>query len=233
MAMRFTKKTKPARKVLDHREGDGSYKGTKNDATDEAEDRADLEASRAAMKESGDRSSWPDVKERLVEAGDTALLEDHRSPDELPTLHLPTAHHFQIVRVAVEERSTSLKKLADKTADEGYIREARVISGDAQALKEDVLPQLEVQPELFGATMQELQAGIANELRGLVHKHVLADHGDETDIDHRGEMCEQLALRVATFALDVAERAYNAGLRARSEIPEVFAVRSLEKLRAS
>jgi hypothetical protein len=170
--------------------------------------------------------------ERTVEldaAGATALLQGAPGTTELPDIELPTAHHFAITRIAIENRAEALKKLADKTADEGYVRESRVILADSQALTEDVLPQFRDQAELPLVTYESVKYGIADLLRGNVWKHVQQSADDQ--VDHRNNLLDVVSSKMAQLALAIAERAYNAGFRAREETPEVFAVKSLAEIR--
>jgi hypothetical protein len=170
--------------------------------------------------------------ERVVDLdadGARALLEGKpASTGELPSIELPTAHHFAITRIAIEQRAESLKKLASKTSDEGYPREARVIAADAQALNEDVLPQFRDQAELPLASYEDVKYGIANLLRGNVWKHVQQAADDQ--VDHRNLLLDVIGSKVAQLLIAVAERSYTAGFRAREETPEFFALKSLAEI---
>jgi hypothetical protein len=170
--------------------------------------------------------------ERAVELdadGARALLGGiPASTGELPSIELPTAHHFAITRIAIEQRAESLKKLASKTSDEGYPREARVIAADAQALNEDVLPQFRDQAELPLASYDDVRFGIQNLLRGNVWKHVQQAADDQ--VDHRNLLLDVIGSKVAQLLIAVAERSYTAGFRAREETPEFFALKSLAEI---
>lgn len=149
--------------------------------------------------------------------------------DAVPDLRMATPHHCAIVRRAVEDRAEALKKLAGKADDEGYPREARIFSGDALALTEDILPQLERQVEL-ALDPDELPHAIKNQLHPLVFRHVPVTE-DEGEVDHRKLMLEALGERITAFAVDIAARAYTAGLRARKDEPELFAFAAVEALK--
>lgn len=163
-----------------------------------------------------------------VQLASGPLLE--APPQEgLPSIELPTPHHYRLVRQAIEDRADTVKGLAKKLDDEGYLREARVLTQDAAALTEGVLPQFERQAEIPLATADELSSAIVNELRGLVRKHV---RQDDEKRDHEAELLKSLGDRVTRYTLDVSTRSYAAGMAAREAIPEVFGLKAIEALRS-
>lgn len=162
--------------------------------------------------------------------GQATLVDELPAPPtSLPTIELPTAHHFAITRKAIEERQAELKKLASKTDAEGYPREARTIRSDAQALEEDVLPKFAQQGELPMATQADVASGIKDAIRGPIFKHVLVTD-DEGEVDHRTELRDAIGDKMARYVLDVAGRAFNAGMQARETTPESLAVKGLPAL---
>lgn len=158
-----------------------------------------------------------------------ALMEEPPKPFT-PSVELPSPHHYRLVRDAVKDRADTVKALAKKLDDEGYLTQARVVRGDATALEEDVLPQFEHQAEIPLATADEVGGGIANELRGLVRRHA---RRDDPERDHEAELLKELAERITRFATEVAERAFAAGAATREYSAEVFALKSLNGLRRS
>lgn len=204
-----------------------------NDTVDEvpyldaADDEEDEQSNEAIAAEEAAAFGDEEEEEEDVQVEDNALLQEPPRAFQ-PTIELPTPHHWRLVKVAIDDRVASLKSIAKKVSDEGYIREARVMEHDALALSEDVSPQLEVQAEIPLATADEVQSGVANELRGVVRRHV---RRDQQDVDHEAQMLKELSERVERFACEVANRAYAAGLSAREATAEVFALKSLNALR--
>lgn len=207
-----------------------------NDTVDEvpymdvADDEDDEQRNEAIVAE--EAAAFSDEEENEEEAAD-AQVEDNTLLQEppkafQPTIELPTAHHWRLTKTAIDRRILAIKSLAKKVSDDGYFREARIMEQDALALSEDVSPQLEVQAEIPLATADEVQSGVANELRGVVRRHV---RRDQQDVDHEAQMLKELSERVERFACEVANRAYAAGLSAREATAEVFALKSLNALR--
>lgn len=209
----------PYRDVAD----DEPYFDTADDEEDEQSNEAIAAEEAAAF---GDEAEEEEV-EADAQVEDNALLQEPPRAFA-PTIDLPTPHHWRLVKVAIDDRVSALKSIAKKVSDEGYIREARIMEHDALALSEDVSPQLEVQAEIPLATADEVQSGVANELRGVVRRHV---RRDQQDVDHEAQMLKELSERVERFACEVANRAYAAGLSAREATAEVFALKSLNALR--
>lgn len=158
---------------------------------------------------------------------DRALLTEPR-PEFVPTIELATPHHYRLTRQAIEDRVSTVKSLAKKLSDECYTRESRILEQDALALTEDILPQFESQQEIPLATADEVQGGVANELRAVARRHA---RRDDPERDHEAELLKELSERVERFACEIANRAYAAGLAAREATAEVFALKSLNALR--
>lgn len=124
---------------------------------------------------------------------------------------------------ALEHRADSLDGLAKKNEGEGYAKEARIIRGDSQAIREHILPLYRPQQELALAGFEEVTAGIANNLRQFVRRARTKKMDDE-------DVLSGLSLRIHQFARQVAERAYAAGIAAREHDANVLMVRSLTGL---
>lgn len=199
-----------------------------SDTTDaESEAQVDITSVESTAEDLTLDASEDAIDESLPLSEDNTLLQEPPKAFQ-PTIELPTPHHWRLVKAAIDDRVKSLKAIGKKVGDEGYIREARVMEQDALALSEDVSPQLEVQAEIPLATADEVQSGVANELRGVVRRHV---RRDQQDVDHEAQMLKELSERVERFACEVANRAYAAGLSAREATAEVFALKSLNALR--
>lgn len=152
---------------------------------------------------------------------------DSQVPKDMPPIILAVPHDFALVKIALEDRVTVVKSLANKAEAEGYIREARIMAGDAARLKEDILPQLEHQRELPLATAEELQAGIKNKLRSVVRRHAKPA---EENTDHEAELLEELAYRIEAMVMQVAERSFNAGVQLRQSEGRVIGLKCLDGL---
>lgn len=147
-----------------------------------------------------------------------------RSPAEAPDpVELRSVRDLQLTTVALERRKKTLEKLAKSADAEGYPRQARELRMDAMAIAEDILPVFRDQHELPLVTDGELEGGIANALRGLVHSFLVRHRNDvdgKEDLERENSLLESLSQRVAHFAEDVANRSYSAGYAARQDEPE-------------
>lgn len=160
------------------------------------------------------------------DARQTSVVDELPEPPQgLPTIDLPTAHHYALLRTALQGRAGDLDTVAKKVETEGYPREARVVRMDAAAIREDILPQFERQMELPMATQRDVASGIKSAIQGPIFKHVLLD--DESEVDHRAELGEAIGERVAAYVLQVAEKAFAAGVQAREATPEALCVAAL------
>lgn len=166
-----------------------------------------------------------------VEQDQSLSLDPVETPVALPTIEWPASRFYTLAERALKHEGAALGKLADKAAEAGYPREARVIRQDADAIAMEMLPTFKTQGELPLATTDEVAAGIVNELRSLVRRHARFDKAG--DVDHEAVLLKELGTRLAFFAQDVAERAYTAGKIVREHEPEVFAIRALPALRRS
>lgn len=156
-----------------------------------------------------------------------------------------SGYEARLAVAALEGRQSNLEKLAKKTEDEGYPKEARIIRGDAQVIADHILPQLRPQVELPLPSPAECRAGIAEALRGLLHgkleheftagrQAAMVDDGDRIDAKPRVDLevlLGELAERLERFGRSVADRAYAAGHAAREQTAEAAMVRSLDELR--
>lgn len=152
---------------------------------------------------------------------------------------LRSAHDYGITTVALETRVEDLKKLAKKTGEEGYPRESRAIQADADAIAHHILPSFRAQRELPLVSHETLEKEIAGALRifvmrafeGLGDPKVLQTH--EAVNARRNALVEKLATRVALYAKDLADEAFNQGFAARAQSAESLALRAISTLRAS
>jgi hypothetical protein len=165
---------------------------------------------------------------KTIEQVRSALDEMQPPAGELPTINLPSAHHYGISRVALTDRVDVLKKLAKTTEDKGYPKEARVILGDALALEEEVLPEFTAQLEMPLSTAADVSSAIKSALRGLIFKHVQANEDDA--IDHRAALGDAIGDKLGEYVLAVAARAFSAGEMSRAMTPQAAAVRALPTL---
>ena len=168
-----------------------------------------------------------------------ALLEETAAPKKPSPVTLRTAHDFSLVTQALEFRKEDLTKLAKKVQEDGYAREARSISADAEAIERHVLPQFREQRELPLVTHEQLEKEIAVALtrfisaafRGLGDPKVVVT---PATIDHRREeLLKSLTTRVALYVKDVADDAFNQGYAAREQTAEALAMRAIGTLRAT
>jgi hypothetical protein len=168
-----------------------------------------------------------------------ALLDDAPAAPKKPAaVALRSAHDFSLVTQALEFRTEDLKKLATKTAAEGYPREARAISADAEAIEHQVLPQFREQRELPFVTHEQLEKEISAALRRFVTV-AFQGLGDPkvavtaSSIDYRrDELLKSLTTRLTLYVKDVAGDAFNQGIAAREQSSEAIAMRSVGTLRA-
>ena len=165
----------------------------------------------------------------------TTALQSALSPASTPDpVELRCLRDVTITAVALEHRHAAIEKLAKKAIDEGYPREARIFSADAQAIEEDILPRFRDQQELRLVTAAELRGGIAEALRDLVHSTLVrhrADVAGQEDFGRENRLLADIALRVEEFAKSLASRCWSAGFAARKDDPDIHVMRSLDKLR--
>jgi hypothetical protein len=162
--------------------------------------------------------------------------DDARSPADAPDpVELRCLRDVALTTTALENRKDAIEKLAKRADDEGYPRQAREFRADAQAIAEDILPVFREQHELPLVTAGELQGGIANELRGLVHSMLVRHRNDvdgKEDLERENSFLESLSVRVGRFAQAIATRSWGAGYAARNgDEPEALVLRSLDSLR--
>lgn len=161
--------------------------------------------------------------------GQAALIDEMQAPvGTLPLVELPSGHHYAITRVAISERVDALKKLAGKVEDDGYVKEGKVILGDALALEEEVLPHFTAQAELPLTTAADVSSAIKSALRGTIFKHVQAN--DDDAIDHRAALADEIGGKLGPFVIAVAARAFRAGEILRHHTPEAAAAACFDLL---
>lgn len=158
----------------------------------------------------------------------SAVEAEERSPRQgVPALKFDTVRDVVLTKVALEERIAALKKLATRNAEEGYPREARNIEGDCIQLAERILVQLEDQTEMELDGGDSVDFGIMNHLRDLVHAHVK----DKSEaFDHEEILLKALGEKVGRYVRAVADRAFAAGVHARSSDSASLALGALEHL---
>lgn len=157
-----------------------------------------------------------------------STLELPHSPAARPAVQveLRNAKDISLLTSTLEHRADELKKLAKRNEDEGYFREGRIISADAGAITEYMLPQIREQGEIEFADEETLTVAIANKLRPLYRQAVARKWDEDT-------LLAAVSHRVALFAQASAGRAYAAGLAARDHEPALLALQSIEKLRSA
>lgn len=170
----------------------------------------------------------------LLDAPDAAAKPMTPEP-----ITLPTRHDVKIVLDALELRKDDLKKLAKRTQEEGYPREAAIMNADAAALEHHVLPAFRSQRELPLVTSEQLQKNILAALKVPINR-AFEGMGDpkvimtyESVMSRKEKLHDHLALRVSLFVREVAEEAYRQGMAAREQTAESIADRSIMTLRAS
>jgi hypothetical protein len=170
---------------------------------------------------------------------DSLIEEPVAAPKKPEPVVLRTAHDYSLVTVALDSRQEELKKLAKKNLDEGYTREARAISADAEAIEHHVLPQFRAQRELPLVTSEQLEKEISGALRvlvmrafdGLSDKKVLIT--PEGLADRKNRLLTQLTTRISLYATQLADEAFNQGVAARSVAIAPMASASADWLRAT
>lgn len=167
--------------------------------------------------------------------------------DEAPTtgskkpepVILKSAHDYSLTQQALEVRKEDLKKLAKKTSDEGYRREARNIQADADAIEHHILPSFRSQRELPFVTGEQLDKEIAGALSVFVARAF-----DGLDVPNvkltksgmdirKSNLLKTLTARVSLFAIELADEAFNQGAAARQQSAEALAFRYVSTLRAA
>jgi hypothetical protein len=153
---------------------------------------------------------------------------------------LRTARDFSLTTTALEHRAEDLEKLSKKTKEEGYHAEARTIDGDVGAIREIILPLFREQKELPLVTNDDLEATVKNAIHATIHRFaVSSDSAARADrvrgVDgspevwqgkREAELSAAIGRAVASFAVEIAESSYAAGLAAREMTPLALAKRS-------
>jgi hypothetical protein len=141
---------------------------------------------------------------------------------------------------ALKHRADDLQKLAKRNDDEGYKREARTQRADAAAITDLILPAFREQGELPLVTAEQVRGGIAETLRGIIHGALSAPQDPKAPEDKQLDalrsreerILDALALRIETFASEVAELAYNTGYSARENETAMIVSRCIHALEA-
>lgn len=174
----------------------------------------------------------------------TTVLADAPEPKENGAAKAPkpiqfkTAHDVSITHQALEHRVERLKKTAKNLEGEGYRRQARDIHADIHAITDHVLPVFRDQRELPLATEEDAERSIKSGLRTLVFRSF--DGLDDTkQVERftpaslnrrREELMIAVVGRVHTFAMEIYNRAYNAGYAARKTDAEVIITDAAKEL---
>lgn len=167
------------------------------------------------------------------------MIDDFATTQKKPTpVLLRAAHDYTITTQALESRAEDLKKLAKKTGEEGYRREARAIQADADAIQHQILPVFREQRELPFVTTEALEKEVNAALKIFVSQafNGLGDpkvqHTPSGIAGRRDDLLRELTKRVTLFAIDLADEAFNQGTAARQQSAEALAVRVIGTLRA-
>ncbi len=169
-----------------------------------------------------------DEYEIVYEIGDEGAPTVERVALALPVIQWQTPKHYHLTRRALEHEETALRKLAKSVEDAKYSTEARSIRGDAMVIREQLLPAFREQGELELVGAEELASAVCNAIRDVVRKH--AKPSTEL-VDHEAVLLNELGERVATFAVDVAERAFHAGTMVRSAMtPGALSLAAIKSL---
>jgi hypothetical protein len=155
---------------------------------------------------------------------------------------LRTARDFSLTTTALEHRAEDLEKLSKKTKEEGYFAEARTIDGDVGAIREIILPLFREQKELPLVTHDDLEATVKNAIHATIHRFAVSsdsasradrvrgadalDGGEKWQGKREADLSAAIARAVASFAIEIAESSYAAGLAARDMTPLALAKRS-------
>lgn len=168
-----------------------------------------------------------------------ALLDDAPETKKAPEpVKLRSAHDYSITQFALEQRKEGLVKLAKKTSEEGFSREARAIQADADAIEQAILPQFRQQRELPLVTHEQLEKEVGGALKIFITR-AFSGLGDpkivatpEGIASRRNLLLEDLTKRVTLCVKDVADEAFNQGAAARTHTSEALAMRQISTLRA-
>lgn len=123
-------------------------------------------------------------------------------------LTIPNRRTAELVRRALADRAAALAKLATTTTKEGYARSAVEQRNDAAILNEDVLTQLEEEPDLGLRQFGSLVHAIGDAVR-----HTLVDAIPDATV--RLDVSHAIGTLMASFARTVAERAHARGVTER------------------
>jgi hypothetical protein len=151
---------------------------------------------------------------------------------------LRAVHDVNLTATALEFRAEDLKKLAKKTSEEGYRREARAIQADAEAIEQSILPIVREQRTLPLVTPDVLEQEVNAALRIFVTQAFSGLGDPKVQVtpsgvaSRRDVLLASLTKRVSLFALDVAEEGYKQGLAARGHTSEALAMTVIGTLRA-
>lgn len=149
---------------------------------------------------------------------------------------LRTPHDYGLTARLLEQSAETLQKLADKTRDGGYPREASAIEADANAVKHHILPQFRAQQELPLVTREALHEQLCGRLRSRVHRAFESERSDTKGTYREGredDLVKHVAGMITNFAIELAEAAYAAGLHARESDPEQLASKALDAFSAA
>ena len=163
-------------------------------------------------------------------------------------VRLRTARDYSLTTTALEHRAEDLEKLSKKTKEEGYHAEARTIDGDVGAIRDIILPLFKEQRELPLVTNDDLEATVKNALHAVIHRFAVSSDsaaradrvrgaGNDAAEPWQGkrelDLSAAIGRAVTSFAVEIAESSYAAGLAAREMTPHALAKRSSFALTAA
>lgn len=157
-------------------------------------------------------------------------LDDEQADGSVIFSEFGHAHDKRLIAEAIEDYVPDLRKLEKANNEKGYLRNARIVKGDADRLHDVLLKsfteeQLDLDAEPGPV---EVRSGIANQLHNLVRRYVRDSIGPEDNpvSDFENELCQ----RLERFGRVLTEMAYAAGYRDRAEHPSAFMLRCIGEL---
>jgi hypothetical protein len=161
------------------------------------------------------------------------------SPNPTPPVKLDTSNDYALVARACTNEADELKKLAEKNENAGYGKEARRIRQDANQIVDRIIPNFQPQTgfqfdnaddDLEDVIARQFLADIGQSLRAAAAQAKAQAKANQPptegdDLESIGtRLAKKLALRVAQFGHECAERGVWAGQAVR-EVEEGDVVR--------
>lgn len=153
-------------------------------------------------------------------------------------VELRSGRDFEIVKQALTHRVDELDKLAKKTEEAGFAKEARAIRADADAIKHEISPKFDRQASL---ALVDAEHSLTQSVSTLVHERtrqlVVAMDAAGTD-DKRQKKAlsdfeEKLTAAIVARLQAAASTGFAEGEAYRALTPSEIAVRGLEALARS